>query len=60
MGEKMVLTMLYPMESTETKVVPKWLELDRENHVAKVVTLAARDDIDLEIQETLIVELYSK
>lgn len=48
------------LENTETKVVPKWLELDRENHVAKVVTLAAREDIDLPIQETLIVELYSK
>ncbi len=48
------------LENTATKVVPKWLELDRENHVAKVVTLAAREDIDLPIQETLIVELYSK
>ena len=48
------------LETTATKVVPKWLELDRENHVAKVVTLAAREDIDLPIQETLIVELYSK
>ncbi len=48
------------LENTATKVVPKWLELDRENHVAKVVSLAAREDIDLPIQETLIVELYSK
>jgi len=47
-------------ESTEGKVIPKWLDLDRDNKVAKVVTLADREDIDLPIQETLIVELYSK
>ena len=48
------------LENTASKVIPKWLELDRENYVAKVTTLASRDDIDLPIQETLIVELYSK
>lgn len=47
-------------ENTEGKVIPKWLDLDRDNKVAKVVTLADREDIDLPIQETLIVELYSK
>ena len=47
-------------EKTEGKVIPKWIELDSENKVAKIVTLADRDDIDLPIQETLIVELYSK
>jgi len=48
------------LEDTESKVIPKWLELDRENAKGKVVALAQRDDIDLDIQETLIVELYSK
>lgn len=48
------------LENTDGKVIPKWLELDRENASGKVVTLAQRDDIDLDIQETLIVELYSK
>lgn len=48
------------LEANATRPVPKWLDLDRDNHQAKVVTLAARDDIDLAIQEHLIVELYSK
>ena len=48
------------LEAGASRVIPKWLELDKENATAKVVALAAREDIDLEIQETLIVELYSK
>ena len=48
------------LENTEGKVIPKWLELDANNASGKVVALAQRDDIDLDIQETLIVELYSK
>ncbi len=48
------------LEATASKVIPKWLELDREAKKAKVIAMPQRDDIDLEIQETLIVELYSK
>lgn len=42
------------------KVIPKWLEMDRENLKGKVIALPAREDIDLQIKEHLIVELYSK
>jgi small subunit ribosomal protein S4 len=42
------------------KVVPKWLELDAENLIGKIISLPAREDIDLPIKEHLIVELYSK
>lgn len=42
------------------KVVPKWLEFDAENLTGKVVSLPAREEIDLPIKEHLIVELYSK
>ena len=48
------------LETTDGKTIPKWLELDKDNAKGKVVTLADREDIDLDIQETLIVELYSK
>ncbi|MCX7711252.1 MAG: 30S ribosomal protein S4 [Clostridia bacterium] len=47
-------------EITGSKVIPKWLELDRDNLSGKVVALPAREDIDLPIREHLIVELYSK
>ena len=39
---------------------PAWLEKDAANFSAKVVNLPAREDIDFEFEEQLIVELYSK
>lgn len=48
------------LESNSSRVVPKWLELDSNKFEAKKISLPAREDIDLEVQETLIVELYSK
>lgn len=41
-------------------VMPKWLEFDNNKLVGKINALPARDDIDLNIQEHLIIELYSK
>ena len=41
-------------------IVPKWLEFDAEKLTGKVLALPQRDDIDLNIEEHLIVELYSK
>lgn len=40
--------------------MPAWLELDRSAMKATVKALPTRDDIQLPIQESLIVELYSK
>ncbi len=48
------------LDITGSKVVPKWIEVDQENLKGKVVALPARDDVDLQLQEHLIVELYSK
>ena len=39
---------------------PKWLERDKNNLQGTVIAMPARDDIDFEIEEHLIVELYSK
>ena len=39
---------------------PKWLDRDKNTLTGKVLALPARDDIDFEIAEHLIVELYSK
>ena len=47
------------LEANAPRVVPKWLEMDK-NNVAKVVAVPAREDIDLPIEEHLIVALYSK
>lgn len=40
--------------------VPKWLERDKTALKGTVVTMPAREDIDMPIEEHLIVELYSK
>ena len=48
------------IENLPSVVTPKWLENDAQNAATKVVTLPARDDIDFEFEEQLIVELYSK
>ena len=48
------------VEANSSRPIPKWLELNRETLEAKVVAVPNREDIDLPIEETLIVELYSK
>ena len=48
------------IEGLATVTTPKWIENDAKNAVAKVVALPARDDIDFEFEEQLIVEFYSK
>ena len=48
------------MEKMASKLNPKWLEVNKENATAKVVALPAREDIDFDFNEQLIVELYSK
>ncbi len=48
------------LEANGSRVVPKWLDMDKTHNVAKVVAVPAREDIDLPIEEHLIVELYSK
>lgn len=48
------------IESTASRAVPKWLDLDNNTLTGKVVAVADREDIDLPLEEHLIVELYSK
>lgn len=42
------------------RTAPAWLTFDSEALKGTVVQLPGRDDVDLEVKETLIVELYSK
>ena len=44
----------------QDKVSPKWLEVDKTALTAKVVAAPARDELDYEVNEQLIVEFYSK
>ena len=48
------------VEQTNGRVVPLWLEANKENFSAKVVRMPNTEDLDYETQTHLIVELYSK
>ena len=57
---KDLLVIKSALVSAEHTQVPSWLELDLEKLQGSVIALPTRDQIDLDIQEQLIVELYSK
>ena len=48
------------LEANASRPVPKWLDVNRETLEGKVLALPTREEIDLPVDETLIVELYSK
>ena len=48
------------LEATNGRLVPAWLEMDRENLTATVKEIRTRDQIDVPVDEVFIVELYSK
>ena len=47
-------------EAAADATAPKWLEVKADAMTAKVVALPAREDVDFDFNEQLIVELYSK
>lgn len=50
----------FKMFAENPKALPNWLQGNLENFEGKVVAEPARADIDVPVNETLIVELYSK
>ncbi|MBR2735280.1 MAG: 30S ribosomal protein S4 [Clostridia bacterium] len=48
------------IEANSSHPTPKWLEVNNDKFEAKKIAFPEREDIDLEVEETLIVELYSK
>lgn len=47
-------------EANAVRPVPKWLDVDSQKLEAKILQMPARDEIDLDVAEHLIVEYYSK
>lgn len=47
-------------DQTNGRVVPTWLDSNKDNFSAKVVRMPATEDLDYEVETHLIVELYSK
>lgn len=48
------------IEANASRPVPMWIEYDKANLEGKIARLPNREDIDLDVEEHLIVELYSK
>ena len=48
------------LEATSGKIIPKWLDVNHDAAEGKVIAAPQRDDVDLELEEHLIVEFYSK
>ncbi len=48
------------LEENGKKACPKWIEKANDSFEGKIVAMPARDDIDYDVAELLIVELYSK
>ena len=48
------------IEEYGKKAVPQWMERVADSFEGKIVAMPAREDIDFEVSENLIVELYSK
>jgi small subunit ribosomal protein S4 len=48
------------LEANDSRPVPKWLDVNRDSLEGKVLALPTREEVDLPVDETLIVELYSK
>lgn len=48
------------LEENGKKACPKWIDKAKDSFVGKIVAMPARDDIDYDVSEHLIVELYSK
>ena len=48
------------VNTSRSRGVPVWLELDAEKPQGKVLSLPTREDLTMPVQENLIVELYSK
>lgn len=48
------------LEANQSRPVPMWLSVNRDQYEGKVLRYPTREEIDLNVEETLIVELYSK
>jgi small subunit ribosomal protein S4 len=48
------------LEDAGSRSIPEWIEYNANNHTAKIKVLPAREQIDTQVKEHLIVELYSR
>jgi small subunit ribosomal protein S4 len=59
-GSRQIARIVGALETLESRAVPGWLEIEKENFAGVVKALPTREDITMPIEEQLIVELYSR
>ena len=59
-GSRKLAILEQAKEVASHQPAPTWLEIDRDNHKGRVLSLPKREEIQLPVNEQLIVELYSK
>ena len=57
---KRIQPVLHAVAVNENRPAPSWVEVDRDTFKATVRSLPNRADVDIPVQESMIVELYSK
>ncbi len=50
----------HALDTTTDRMVPEWLDVEVDSRKITIADLPSREQIDVPVQETLIVELYSK
>ena len=48
------------VERNSNRLVPKWIDMNKDTLEGKIIALADREDIDFPVEDHLIVEYYSK
>ena len=48
------------LEKTSSRVVPLWLDVNKDEFKATVTRMPSAEDLDYDVEAHLIVELYSK
>lgn len=48
------------IERNSNRLVPKWIDMNKDTCEGKIIALADREDIDFPVEEHMIVEFYSK
>jgi small subunit ribosomal protein S4 len=59
-NSKRIQPVLHAIAVNETRTPPSWVDVSRDTFQATVRSLPARTDVDIPVQESMIVELYSK
>jgi len=59
-GSRQLEPIQVSLSAVGSRRMPEWLELDIENLRGRIVSVPRREDIDVEAQEQLVVEYYSR